>query len=156
MKRTVGTILVLLLAAVLCAPMQANKKTPAKAPMLRIYLDCNALTTGYTYSELRGEIAGELTKDNCMLVRSADDADYTIQVGGVVKSQQKTDFGATTLYMVDISASIMIDRGAYAARIFETTLSKRGKDTRGFDEASVEAYKQLTPLICETIKEHIR
>lgn len=155
MKKTIYSILLLLLTCVV--PLLAKgKKNTQKPPVQKVYLLCNALTTSYTYSELYGKIAGDLTNNNCILVHSADDADWTIQVVGTVQSQQKTDFGATTFYSTEVSVNIMIDRWAFSKRVFETTLIKQGKHTMGFDEAAEEAYKILTPQIFETIKLHIQ
>jgi len=150
------TTLLILIAASFITPFHAKKPVVQKLLNQKVYLVCNALTTSYTYSALQGEISGELTKEGCTLLHSANNADWTIQVVGSTGAQQKSDFGAQSFYSTEVSVKIMIDRGAYASRVFETLLTEQGKHTMGFDEAAVEAYKRLTPQICETIKQHIQ
>ena len=153
----VRRVISLLIICLVCfAPLFARAPKTVKHPTQKIYLECNALTTSYTYSTLRGEIAEELTQNGCMLVHSADEADWTIQVVGSIGALQKTEFGSRTFFSSEVNISIMIDKGAYAKRVFETTLTEQGKHTSGFDEAAVEAYKLQKPHICEIIKQHIQ
>ena len=121
----------------------------------KIYLICDALTTSYTYTQLRGEIAGFLTEKGYSLSNSADDATWTIQVYGSAGGQKKSTIGSHSLYSQDVTVSIMIDRGAFAKRVYETTLKVSGKHTDDFDEAALDAYKRLTPQICDIIQQQI-
>lgn len=154
--KTYFNIILLLVAVVLTTPLHAKKQVVQKPLNQKIYLVCNALTTSYTYTTLREEVSGDLTKDGCTLVHSLSEADWTVQIVGAIGAQQKAEFGSQCFYSTEVSVTIMIDRGAYASRVFETILTEQGKDTRGFDEAAVEAYKRLTPKVCETIKQHIQ
>jgi len=127
----------------------------AHSQRAKVFLECSALTSSYTYSDLRGDVAGCLTDAGYRLVNAANDANWTIQVYGSVGSQKKSTVGSYTLYSSDVTVSIMIDRGAYAQRVFETNLKVSGKNMADFDEAAVDAYKRLAPQICETILQHI-
>lgn len=152
MKRAICIALLSIIAAF---SIIANAKKKQPITLNRIYLECNALTTSYTFSELRGTIAGCLTQNGYILVHSADEADWTIQVVGSCGAQKQTAIGSSTLYTTDVIVSIMIDRGAYAKRVFETNLKAKGKHLADFDEAAVDAYTHLSPQICETIMQQI-
>ena len=52
-------------------------------PAGKIFLSCNALTTSYTYTQLRGDIAGCLSEAGYKIVYAANEADWTIQVNGI-------------------------------------------------------------------------
>ena len=120
-----------------------------------IYLDCSALTTSYTYTRLRGDLAGCLAQAGYTLVTSAKEATWTVQVNGSVGKQQQSVIASKTWYFTEIIVSIMIDRGAYAKRIYETNLTQKGSHLTDFDDAALDAYKRLTPQICETIAQQL-
>lgn len=151
MKKALSILISLVIAAAIVAPLAAKPKKPAKPVLNKVYLAYHALTTTYDYTPLRGTIAAELNKVGYQLVRSAQEADWTVQVIGTTGATLKTEFGAACFYTTDINIVILIDRGEYAIRIFETTLTEKGKHLIGFDEAAAEAYNALAPEICETI-----
>ncbi|MBR0297060.1 MAG: hypothetical protein IJQ95_06700 [Paludibacteraceae bacterium] len=120
-----------------------------------IYLDCSALTTSYTYTQLRGDIAGCLSQAGYTVVTSASEATWTVQVNGSIGKQQQSVIASKTWYFTEVIVSIMIDRGAYAKRIYETNLTQKGSHLTDFDDAALDAYKRITPQICETIVQQI-
>lgn len=145
MKRLIFTALSVL--AVCFAPLKAQI-TPSKGT---IYLMCNALTTSYTYTQLRGDIAGCLSEAGYTMVYNADHADWSIQIFGVTGKKKETPFGATTWYFTEVTASLYIDRGAFKERVYENNLTLKGSYNTDYDDAALDAYRRLTPQICETI-----
>ena len=145
MKQTIVTILSVL--AVSFAPAKAQI-TPSKGT---IYLMCNALTTSYTYTQLRGDIAGCLSEAGYTMVYNADQADWSIQIYGVTGKKKETLFGTTTWYFTEVTASLYIDRGAFKERVYENNLTLKGSYNTDYDDAALDAYRRLTPQICETI-----
>ena len=83
------------------APAKAQI-TPSKGT---IYLMCNALTTSYTYTQLRGDIAGCLSEAGYTMVYNADKADWSIQIFGATGKKKETQFGTTTWYFTEVTAS---------------------------------------------------
>lgn len=120
-----------------------------------IFLDCSALTTSYTYTQLRGDIAGCLAQYGYRVVTSSSEATWTVQVNGSIGKQQQSVIASKTWYFTEVIVSIMIDRGAYAKRIYETNLTQKGSHLTDFDEAALDAYRRITPKICETIVQQI-
>ena len=155
MKKTLLILFLSLLAGAFVT-LEAKPKKAQRPKKDKVFLVCHALTTTYDYTQLRSAIASDLTNAGYTLVRSAQEADWTVQVTGTVGATLKTDFGAASFYTADVTAVIIIDRGAYQERVYETALTQKGKNPIGFDEAVVEAYGSLTPKICETILEKIR
>jgi hypothetical protein len=149
MKRTIVTILSVLM--VCFAPLKAQI-TPTKGT---IYLMCNALTTSYTYTQLRGDIAGCLSEAGYTMVYNADQADWSIQIYGVTGKKKETSFGTTTWYFTEVTASLYIDRGAFKERVYENNLTLKGSYNTDYDDAALDAYRRLTPQICETILHQI-
>ena len=143
-------VLIVSLLGALCVSSIFAQSTKGK-----VFLNCNALTTSYTYTRLYGDLAGCLTQAGFVLVHSADEANWTIQVYGSTGKQQEMTYGATTWYFTTVTASIMIDRGAFASRVFETNLTVKGSHNTDFDDAALDAYRRLTPQICETIMQQI-
>lgn len=120
-----------------------------------IYLMCNALTTSYTYTKLRGDIAGCLSEQGYTMVHSADDADWSIQIFGVTGKKQETKYSSTTWYFSEVTASLYIDQGAFKKRVYENNLTMKGSYNTDHDDAALDAYRRLTPKICETILQQI-
>ena len=120
-----------------------------------IFLDCSALTTSYTYTHLRGDLAGCLSQAGYTVVTSASEAMWTVQVNGSIGKQQQTVIASKTWYFTEVIVSVMIDRGVYAKRIYETNLTQKGSHLTDFDEAALDAYRRITPKICETIVQQI-
>jgi hypothetical protein len=116
-----------------------------------IFLMCNALTTSYTYTQLRGDIAGCLTEAGYTMVYSADKADWCIQLMGTTGNKKETPFGTSTWYFTEVTVSILIDRGAFKDRIYENNLTLKGSYNTDYDDAALDAYRRLTPQICETL-----
>jgi len=144
-------ILLLSVFMVHFAPVSAQN-VPSKG---KVFLDCHALTTSYSYTQLYGDVAGCLTDAGFILARSADDANWTIQVNGSTGKMKETTYGSTTWYFTEVIATIMIDRGAYASRVFETNITLKGSYNTDYDDAALDAYRRLTPQICETILRQI-
>ena len=146
------TILIALSAfAVYFAPISAQN-IPSKG---NIYLVCNALTTSYTYAQLRGDIAGCLSEVGYTMVYGANEADWTIQVFGVTGKKQEMQYGAKTWYFTEVTVSLYIDRGAFNERIYENNLTLKGSYNTDYDDAALDAYRRLNPEICQTILQQI-
>lgn len=156
MKKTVLYLLFLVVALTMVTSIQAKNKKTAKPVQDKVYLVMNALTTTYDYTALRGTVTAELTRHGYTLVRSAQEADWTVQVTGLVGTTRKSEFGSAAFYTAEVNATIIIDRGAFATRVYETTLTEQGKSPVGFDEAVVEAYQVLTPQICQTLLQYLK
>ena len=124
-------------------------------PAGKVYLSCNALTTSYTYTQLRGDIAGCLSEAGYLIVYAANDADWTVQVNAITGKKQETSYGATTWYFTEVTTTILIDRGAFATRIYENNLTQTGSYNTDFDDAALDAYRRLTPQICEIILQQL-
>ena len=116
---------------------------------------CNALTTSYTYTPLRGDIAGCLSEQGYTMVYSADKADWSIQIYGVTGKKQETQYGSKTWYFTEVIVSLYIDSGAFKERVYENNLTLKGSYNTDYDDAALDAYRRLTPKICETILQQI-
>lgn len=149
MRRTI--IIVLSVFTVYFAPIIAQN-IPSKG---NIYLTCNALTTSYTYAQLRGDIAGCLSEAGYTIVYNADQVDWSIQVFGVTGKQKESTIASKTWYFTEVTTSITIDRGNFKERIYEKNLTQKGSYNTDFDDAALDAYRRLTPQICETILQQI-
>ena len=124
-------------------------------PAGKVFLSCNAYTTSYTYTQLRSDLAGCLSEAGYQIVYAANEADWTIQVNGITGKQKETPYGTTIWYFTEVTVTILIDRGAFDTRIYENSLTEKGSYNTDFDDAAVDAYRRLTPKICDVIKEQI-
>lgn len=125
---------------------------------INIYLVCNAQLFNGTYPALKGEIQGELSKLGCTFVNSAAQSDWAVYVDAAAREFNKSTFGDYTSYFVYVDAKISIDKTATGQRIYEEQLEPvKGAWTTNFvDAARYDGYKQISPIISKTIKEHIQ
>ena len=148
MKRS---IFLILSAFMVCfAPICAQN-----IPVGKVFLSCNAFTASYNYTQLRGDIAGCLSQAGYDIVYAANEADWTIQINGTTGKQKESTIASKTWYFTEVTATILIDRGAFATRIYENNLTEKGAYNTDFDDAALEAYRRLTPKICETILQQL-
>ncbi len=151
-------ILALVLLCIPCTDLSAGGKKAAKkgsAVQERVYIECNTIAGGYTYTGVRTQIANALYEAGYLVVHTPTDADWAVSVTGQTLDMQQTDFGSISYYAVKVEVTILIDRGNFRQRRYEGLLTEKGRHTAGFDEAATEAYDKMIPQIQATIKQYL-
>lgn len=125
---------------------------------INVFLVCNAKLFNETYSALKGEIQGELSKLGCTFVNSAAQSDWAVYVEASAREYNKSTFGEYSTYFVYIDAKISIDKTTTGQRIYEEQLEPvKGSWTTNFvDAARYDGYKKISPIISNTIKAQIQ
>lgn len=123
---------------------------------INIYLMCKADIFGSTYSALKGEIQGELSKMGCTFVPSADKSDWAIYVTAKAREYNAANFGSTTTYFAYVDVEIVVEKTTTGQRIFEDAFSEKGGHTHNFEQAARQAYKDISPKISKIVKEQIQ
>lgn len=123
---------------------------------INIYFECTADLFGKNYATLKSEIQGELSKLGCTFVNSASESDWAIYVNAPAREYRKTDYGSTSSYFSYVDANIVVDKTTTGQRIFEDQISEKGGHTMNYEQAARDAYKNISPKICEIIKNQIQ
>ena len=125
-----------------------------------ICIVCHAfLFESITYSELSSQIKGCLSDMGCEFVTNADKSDWEIEV---ISKPYALKQAAENSFFCRLNTTLKITKKATGQRVYEARVyNDAGMDVKGGgsltsnDEAAVDAYKNLTPIICGIIKEQI-
>ena len=123
---------------------------------INIYLLCNAYMFGPSYATLKEEIQGALSPMGCTFVRSAEQADWAVQVTAKAREYNAFTTGNVTSYYVYVDATIIVEKTATGQRIYENQISEKGGHTHNYEQAARQAYKDISPKISKIIKEQIQ
>lgn len=123
---------------------------------VKVYIDCRASLFDTDYTNLTGSVRGELSSLGVTFVTSPEKADWAVYVNASAREDVCSRFGSTAVYSAYVDVSVAIDKNN-GQRIYEEQLkSERGTHTANFAEAARIAYKKITPLIEETIKQYMQ
>ena len=120
---------------------------------INIYLSCYAYTLKGRYDALDGKIKGELSPLGCTFVNRVDQSDWAIEVKATTREH---DYKGGNNFYVYVDTKVDITKTATGQRVYTEQLNpEKGGGTNSYDEATRDAYKKLTPIICGIIKEQI-
>lgn len=124
---------------------------------LNVFVSCYAYMFGQSYNALKGEIEGELSKLGCSFVGRADQSDWAVYIVATAREYNKTTDDADAHYYVYIDAKLTIDNTTTGQRVYEEQLEpEKGGHTFNYEQAAREGYKEISPKICDIIKEQIQ
>ena len=125
---------------------------------INIYLVSHAFLFGNSYPVLDSQIKGCLSDLGCDFVRALDKADWDISVIAKPYSLKQVTENSffcrlnTTIKIINR----MTGQCIYEARVYnDAGLDVKGGSFTSDDDAAVDAYKNLTPIICDIIKQQI-
>lgn len=118
---------------------------------IMVYIECKADLFGGQYPALLGKIKGELSSMGVSYSSSQDMSDWAIYVTATAREYNSRQFGNVNSYTAYVEAIVAVEKAGQ--RVYEEQLdSEKGTHTISFVEAAREAYKKISPLICEKIK----
>ena len=123
---------------------------------ISIYLECSANMFGTNYAALKSEIQGELSKLGCNFVPNAAQSDWAVYVTAPARKYNKVDYGETSAYFVYVDATIVVEKTATGQRIYENSISEKGRHTHNYEQAAYNGYKEISPKISQIITEQIK
>ncbi len=123
---------------------------------INLSLICYAYTFEESYPLLKEEIQGELSKMGCNFITGLGNPDWTIYISAKAREYNKNDFGSVSTYFVYVDANVIVEKTATGQRIYENQISEKGGHTHNYEQAARQAYKDISPKICEIIKEQIK
>lgn len=120
-----------------------------------IYITCDAQIFGSNYS-LKDEIEGQLADVGCSFVDEKAQADWAITISASSREGNKMTTGGFTTYFSYVDLKLSIDKVANGKRVYQNAFSEKGGDTRSYELAAKEAYKEISPQISAIIKEQVK
>lgn len=130
--------------------------TQVEDDTISIFIKCDAHTFSSPYPALQLSIKGQLSQLGCDFVSNRSDADWVIEIQSQAREYNVITYDTGKQYVVYVDANISITKTATKKCIYENIFSQKGIHTFSSEQAAMEAYKNLTPKICEAIKEIVQ
>lgn len=120
-----------------------------------VFILCDAQLFDSDYSTLKEEIQGQLTDMGCSFLEEQEGADWLIVISASARQGNKMVTGNFSTYFSYVDLKLSIDKTANGKRVYQNAFSEKGGDTRSFENAAREAYRELFPQISAIIREQI-
>ncbi len=120
-----------------------------------ICVDCSADVFGTQYPSLDGDVKSALAKDGCNFSDDYGSSDWLVKIVGASREHNAMAAGNQTLYFVYVDVLIKIEKKITGQLIYEDMLSVKGSHGAGYGEAARNAYRKITPDVCEIIVNNI-
>ncbi len=123
---------------------------------LSICIQCDASIFGTNYSTLSSALQGHLSKLGCNFVRDPSTADWVIEIQSQAREYNVITMGNVSTYFVYVDATVAITKTATGQRVYENMFTEKGGHTHNYEQAARDAYKYVTPKICQVIEEQVK
>lgn len=123
---------------------------------LTICIQCNASIFGTNYPTLSSTLQGHLSKLGCNFVSDPSTADWVVEIQSQAREYNVMTMGNVSTYFVYVDASVSVTKTATGQRVYENMFSEKGGHTHNYNQAARDAYKYLTPKICQAVEEQVK
>lgn len=123
---------------------------------LTICIQCDASIFGTNYPTLSSTLQGHLSKLGCNFVSDPTTADWVIEIQSQAREYNVMTMGNVSTYFVYVDASVSVTKTATGQRIYENMFSEKGGHTHNYNQAARDAYKYVTPKICQVVEEQVK
>ena len=123
---------------------------------LTICLRADAKIFSSAYPALQAELQGHLSKLGCNFVTDPSTADWVIDISAQAREYNTMTMGNVSTYFVYVDANIAITKTATGQRVYENMFSEKGGHTHNYEQAARDAYKCVTPKICQVVEEQVK
>ncbi len=123
---------------------------------LTICLKADAKIFSTAYPALQEELKGALSPLGCNFVTDPSTADWVIDISATAREYNKVATGNINTYFAYVDATISITKTATGQRMYENMFTEKGGHTHNYQQAARDAYKYLTPKICQVVREQVK
>ncbi len=123
---------------------------------LTICLKADAKIFSTAYPALQEELKGALSPLGCNFVTDPSTADWVIDISATAREYNKVATGNINTYFAYVDATISITKTATGQRVYENMFTEKGGHTHNYQQAARDAYKYLTPKICQVVREQVK
>lgn len=123
---------------------------------LTICLRADAKIFSSAYPALQAELQGHLSKLGCNFVTDPSTADWVIDISAQAREYNTMTMGNVSTYFVYVDANIAITKTATGQRVYENMFLEKGGHTHNYEQAARDAYKCVTPKICQVVEEQVK
>ena len=123
---------------------------------LTICIQCDASIFGTNYPTLSSTLQGHLSKLGCNFVSDPTTADWVIEIQSQAREYNVMTMGNVTTYFVYVDANVAVTKTATGQRVYENMFTEKGGHTHNYNQAARDAYKYVTPKICQVVEEQVK
>ncbi|MBE6320916.1 MAG: hypothetical protein E7075_08125 [Bacteroidales bacterium] len=123
---------------------------------LTICIKVHATAFESTYPALQEELKGALSQLGCNFVTDPSTADWVIDISATAREYNKVATSNINTYFAYVDATISITKIATGQRVYENIFTEKGGHTHNYQQAVRDAYKYLTPKICQVVREQVK
>lgn len=123
---------------------------------LTICIQCNASIFNANYPTLKSTLQGHLSKLGCNFVSDSSTADWVINIQSQAREYNVMTMGNVSTYFVYVDANVSVTKTATGQRVYENMFTEKGGHTHNYEQAAREAYRYLTPKICEVVEGQVK
>lgn len=123
---------------------------------LTICIQCNASIFGTNYPTLSSTLQGHLSKLGCNFVSDPSTADWVVEIQSQAREYNVMTMGNVGTYFVYVDANVSITKTATGQRVYENMFTEKGGHTHNYEQAARDAYKYVTPKICQVVEEQVK
>ena len=123
---------------------------------LTICIQCDASIFGTNYPTLSSTLQGHLSKLGCNFVSDPSTADWVIEIQSQAREYNVMTMGNVTTYFVYVDANVAVTKTATGQRVYENMFTEKGGHTHNYNQAARDAYKYVTPKICQVVEEQVK
>ena len=123
---------------------------------LTICIKVHATAFDSPYPALQEQLKGALSQLGCSFVIDPSTADWVIDISATAREYNKVATGNINTYFAYVDATISITKTATGQRVYENMFTEKGGHTHNYQQAVRDAYKYLTPKICQVVREQVK
>ena len=123
---------------------------------LTICIQCNASIFGTNYPTLSSTLQGHLSKLGCNFVSDPSTADWVVDIQSQAREYNVMTMGNVSTYFVYVDANVSVTKTATGQRVYENMFTEKGGHTHNYEQAARDAYKYVTPKICQVVEEQVK
>ena len=123
---------------------------------LTICIQCDASIFNANYPTLKSTLQGHLSKLGCNFVSDSSTADWVVEIQSKAREYNVMTMGNVNTYFVYVDANVAITKTATGQRVYENMFTEKGGHTHNYEQAARDAYKYVTPKICQAVEEQVK
>ena len=123
---------------------------------LTICIQCDASIFNANYPTLKSTLQGHLSKLGCNFVSDPSTADWVVDISAQAREYNTMTMGNVSTYFVYVDANVSVTKTATGQRVYENMFTEKGGHTHNYEQAARDAYKYVTPKICQVVEEQVK
>jgi len=120
-----------------------------------VYLECSAELFGNGYPEFEKEVKAALSKLQCHIVTSSQNAERTVHINAYSTKCNEIELSGFKNYFSYVNADLKVDNKVKGICVYEGRISQKGGHTRGYEEAARCGYRDIIKKVVQICEDNL-